>query len=216
MIISHKHRFIFFAVPRTATHTIRQALRAHLGEEDWEQQMLTRVQTIPIPEISAIKHGHVSFQQIERRLSTENWATYFKFSFVRNPLDRYVSICFFLNRQNHEFTGNEVACMKQGLEIPRFRQRILVVPQSGLLTDAEGTIAMDYVGRYELLQTSYDEICRHIGIESVRLTKTNTSNHMSYENYYDEALRDRISRFYRSDFELFGYDANALGNVHNA
>ena len=29
MIISHRHKFIFFAVPKTATHTIREALRHH-------------------------------------------------------------------------------------------------------------------------------------------------------------------------------------------
>ena len=34
MIISHKHRFIFVAVPKTATHAVRKALRPHLGR-DW-------------------------------------------------------------------------------------------------------------------------------------------------------------------------------------
>ena len=31
MIISHAHRFIFFAVPRTGTHALRAALQPHLA-----------------------------------------------------------------------------------------------------------------------------------------------------------------------------------------
>ena len=37
MIISHQHRFIFAAVPKTGTHSVRQALREHMSEEDIEQ-----------------------------------------------------------------------------------------------------------------------------------------------------------------------------------
>ena len=31
MIISHLHRFIFVAIPKTGTHSVRRALRAHLA-----------------------------------------------------------------------------------------------------------------------------------------------------------------------------------------
>jgi hypothetical protein len=48
MIISHKHKFIFFAIPRTGTHAIRFALRPFLGEEDWEQVGLFKNSLIPI------------------------------------------------------------------------------------------------------------------------------------------------------------------------
>ena len=34
MIISHQHRFIFAAVPKTGTHSVRQALREHLSADD--------------------------------------------------------------------------------------------------------------------------------------------------------------------------------------
>ena len=39
MIFSESRRFIFFAVPKTGTHTIREAVRVHLAEGDWEQQL---------------------------------------------------------------------------------------------------------------------------------------------------------------------------------
>ncbi len=37
MIISHRHRYIFFAVPKTGTHSVRTALRPYMDEADQEQ-----------------------------------------------------------------------------------------------------------------------------------------------------------------------------------
>ena len=37
MIISHEHRFVFTAIPKTGTHSVRQALREHMSEADLEQ-----------------------------------------------------------------------------------------------------------------------------------------------------------------------------------
>ena len=210
MIISHKHRFIFFAVPRTATHAVRQALRAHLGEDDWEQQALFGKQIIPVPDIASIGHGHISFQQARAFLSTESVSSYFKFGFVRNPFDRFVSTCFFLNRRNPGFTGNEVEFMRQAIRNTRFRQRVLVSPQYQMLTDDNDTLMMDYVGRYETLQESFDNICSQIGVTPSELSMKNSSRHGQYQCYYDETLKSSVAEFYSKDFELFGYDAETV------
>ena len=212
MIISHKHRFIFFAVPRTATHAVRQALRAYLDDGDWEQQALFGEQRIPVPGIAAVRHGHISFQQVRAHLQAETWSSYFKFGFVRNPFDRFVSTCFFLNRRNPAFARNQAGFMRQALGNTRFRQRVLVRPQYRLLTDDNGTLMMDYVGRYETLQDSFDEICRHIGLAPSKLTRKNASVHRSYECYYDKTLKQAVAEHYRKDFELFGYDAEKIVN----
>ena len=91
MIISHKHRFIFFAQPRTGTHAIRAALQPHLGRDDWQQQALTGTLRLPIPELARVGHGHISLRQVQAHLPSEIWRRYFKFAMVRNPYERYVS-----------------------------------------------------------------------------------------------------------------------------
>ena len=206
MIISHKHRFIFFAVPKTATHAIREALRQHLGPEDWEQQVLFGKQFLPLPEIAKIQHGHITAREIRPHLDVATWDSYLKFGFVRNPFDRYVSTCFFLNRGNPEFAGSAGAFLKRALSVPRFRQRVLVRPQHLQLTDDSGQLALDMVGRYETLQQSYDEICERLGLPSIDLTRKNPSTHAAYTDYYDEELRDIVAEFYSEDLQLFGYD----------
>ena len=75
-------------------------------------------------------------------------ADYLKFAFVRNPYDRFISVCAFLTRQQSLPDAELTAFMKEALTRDRFRARILVRPQSELLVDAEGVIAMDMLGHY--------------------------------------------------------------------
>jgi len=206
LIISHTHKFIFFAVPKTATHAIRQSLRQHLDQDDWEQQTLFGEQYLPIPELAALKHGHISVRQVRPHLSSEDWKSYFKFGFVRNPFDRFVSTCFFLNRENADFEKSAITFMKNALNVERFRQRMLVRPQSQQLIDDGGNVALDFVGRYESLQQSYDEICTRIGVPAMELGRKNPSRHDAYTEYYDDELRDRVAEYYKDDLRVFSYD----------
>jgi hypothetical protein len=91
MIVSHKHRFIFVAVPKTGTHSVRQALREQLGDEDVEQVGLFVDKRFPWEGLAAIRHGHVSLRQVRPCLGEDAFSGYFKFAFVRNPFDRFVS-----------------------------------------------------------------------------------------------------------------------------
>jgi hypothetical protein len=206
MIISHQHKFIFFAVPKTATHTIRDALRQHMGPDDWEQQVLFGEQYLPIPQLARLQHGHISAQEIRPHLEAGIWDSYYKFAIVRNPFDRFVSCCFFLNRADPNFENTAVAFMKERLQRTRFQRRILVQPQYRQLCTADGEVALDYVGRYEDLQKSYDTICERIGISKSELSTNNSSEHSSYTKYYDDELRHQVADFYKEDLRLFSYN----------
>ena len=205
MIISHHHKFIFFAVPKTATHAIRLALREHLNADDWEQQTLFGKQYLPVRELAALGHGHISVRELKPHLPADAWESYFKFAFVRNPFDRFVSTCFFLNRGTPHFEDSVLPFMKEALKRPRFKGRVLVKPQADLLTSSSGEVALDFVGRYESLQESFDEICRRIGIPTSDLSRKNASQHGAYDQYYDQTLQEQVADFYRNDFRLF-YD----------
>ena len=104
--------------------------------------------------------------------------------------------------------------MKQALAVNRFRRRVLVMPQNLLLTDNDGKVVVDAVGRYESLQQSYDEICPRIGIPTTELGRKNPSVHDAYAEYYDEELRELVAEFYKDDLRLFSYefDSRALMN----
>ena len=205
MIISHAKQFIFFAVPKTGTHAVRELLRAHKGPDDWEQQILFGEQWLPIPEIAKIQHGHISAQQISPHLEPIIWENYFKFAIVRNPFDRFISICFFLNRKNPLFIETPLQWMKSAIKAPQFRERVLVKPQYLQLMDAQGDIIMDYVGRYEHLQSSVDEICNRLRVKAVPLEIRNASEHKQYREYYDDELKSSVEMVYQEDLKRFNY-----------
>lgn len=205
MIVSHRHRFIFFAVPKTATHALRQALEPHLGDEDWQQQSLYGKDESPIAALAAVGHGHLSVRDLLSHFSGEAWHGYFKFAFVRDPFDRFVSICSFLFRDDRRFTKAATAMMKGALARPRFRNRVLVRPQIELLAGPDGNPAMDFVGRFESLQDSADEAFRRIGLPRTKLVRRNPSRRGHFVDYYDGELADAVRDFYRADFDSFGY-----------
>ena len=115
MIVSHLHRFIFVAVPKTGTHSVRQALRAHMGPDDMEQARLFIEKQFPIPELARLGHGHLSFQDVRPHLGEEAFASYFKFAFVRNPFDRFISYCSFATSREGTFERDPKRVMRHFL-----------------------------------------------------------------------------------------------------
>ena len=206
MIISHQHRFIFAAVPKTGTHSVRQALREHMSEEDIEQVGLFVNKRFPFEQLAAIRHGHLSLEQVRPYVGDEIFEGYFKFAFVRNPFDRFVSYCAFMTRESDVFQRDPRAVMQHFLFVQPPEQHILFQPQHTVLADGNGKLLTDMVGRVEDMQASYDAIAARIGIPTRQLEQVNGSKRGDYRPYYDEALKAGVAKRYARDIELFGYE----------
>jgi len=206
VIVSHSRRFIFAAVPKTGTHAVRQALREQLGEGDVEQVGLFVDKRFPWEDLAAIRHGHLSLRQVRPYLGEAAFDGYFKFAFVRNPFDRFVSYCAFMLRGGDVFQRQPREVMRHFLFEDPPEQHILFQPQASLLVDDDGeTLLTDGVGRVEDMQGSYDAICAHIGIASRPLDRVNGSSRGDYRPYYDQALIDGVAARYAQDLALFDY-----------
>lgn len=207
MIISHQHRFIFAAVPKTGTHSVRQALREHLSESDLEQVGLFVNKRFPFEDLATIKHGHLSLRQVRPHVGDDAFNGYFKFAFVRNPFDRFVSYCAFMTRENSVFERAPQAVMEHFLFVAPPEQHILFQSQASVLVDDDGTTLLtDSIGRVEEMQASYDAIASRIGIPTRLLEQVNSSRRGAYRQYYTPALKDAVARRYAIDFQLFGYE----------
>ena len=206
MIISTKHKFIFAAVPKTGTHSVRRALREHMGPEDIEQVRLFEEKKFPWPELARLEHGHITLAQVRPFVGEESFQSAFKFAFVRNPFDRFVSYCAFMTREIGAFDRDPKGVMRHMLFRAPPMQHILFQPQFWFVADQNGELLSDAIGRVEEMQQSYDAICERIGVPSKQLEKANSSRHGDYRQYYDQQLIDGVARLYGKDLSLFGYD----------
>ena len=205
MIISNTHHFIFTAIPKTGTHSVRRALREHLAANDMEQVALFVDRRLPFEDLAKLQHGHLTLRQIRPHLGDHAFASFFKFAFVRNPYDRFVSYCAFMTRDGGEFAMNPLAAMKHILFRLKPEHHILFRPQHEFITDDNGALLTDYIGRVEDMQAGYDGVCRRLGLPSRGLERVNHSRRGDFRQYYDEELREGVRDFYRYDFELLGY-----------
>ncbi|MDZ4776518.1 MAG: sulfotransferase family 2 domain-containing protein [Alphaproteobacteria bacterium] len=205
MIISHRHKYIFTAIPKTGTHSVRRVLREHMGDADREQVGLFVQKRLPYAALAELGHGHISLTQVRPFVGEEKFATYLKFAFVRNPFDRFVSYCAFMTRDDGDFLRNPQEVMRFFLFKERPLDHLLFVPQHTFVCDPDGRLLADVVGRVENMQQSFDGICSRIGVPPAVLDKVNSSEHGTFREYYDRELIEGVSDFYRRDLELFGY-----------
>lgn len=205
MIISHRHRFIFVAVPKTGTQSIRAALRPHLGPEDWEQEDWDGSRRFPLPDMAALGHGHLGVDDVRPKLAPGLWEAYFTFAFVRNPWTRFVSCAFFRNRHRPLFRSRPRGVMKLLLESGAVRDDILFKPQHGFVESAAGDARVAFVGRYERLQEGFDTVCDRVGLPRSVLPHLNDTEHAPPGDYYDDELQESVGRYYERDIRTFGY-----------
>ena len=208
MIISAAHKFIFVAIPKTGTHSVRQALREHMGPGDLEQVGLFVQKKFPIPELARLQHGHLSLQQIRPYMRPEEWESFFKFAFVRNPFDRFVSYCAFMTRAEGDFERDPKRVMRHFIANPPWAH-LLFQPQHSFVTDEDGQLLTEQLGRVEEMQSSYDQIAGRIGIPTAPLERVNSSKRRDYREYYEPELIAGVAGLYARDLELFGYEFDA-------
>ena len=191
VIISKKHNFIYIAVPKTGTHTIHNAFLKLDDEaifvEGKNKDRKDRVNQ------SLYKHIKGSSLKVE----IENYDTYFKFGFVRNPWDVVVS---WVHYGGHS--------MDEGWATPTNLKKF---PKYYWDSQCEWLFAgdrclVDFIGRFENLQEDFNIVCDKIGIPRQELPCRNPTKHKHYTEYYDDETRQIVAEKYAKDIEYFGYE----------
>lgn len=202
-LIGHKPQFIFIHIFKCAGHSIRWALRElHTGE----------------------LHGvHVEAKDVQQHfIKTGKPAFYekaFKFTFVRNPYDWMVSTYYYIRKSKIHFMHEEAMSMTyeqwlgwyldvfHGSERPYGSNKYLTLKE--FISDSEGNVIVDYVGKTETIQGSFNDICDAIGIPKVALTKRNVgignNRQADYRQYYNDNSKAMIQKAFGEDLDYFEY-----------
>ena len=206
MIFSSSRKFVFFAVPKTGTHAVREQLRPLLTGHDWEQQLLTGRMLSPINRLAEIGHGHISYAQLSSVVGEDTVQDMYCFAFVRHPIDRFMSACAFLARTDPSYNDNPIDWSQRAFSRSQFRSRVLIRPQTEMLTDASGALAMSYIGRYESLQADLNAVLGHLGAPNAQLSQRNITQNQKPRLTGSPQFIEELKEFYEADFRLLGYD----------
>ena len=153
---------------------------------------------------------HEGVESFVARVSEDVFRSFYSFSVVRHPLERFLSHYFYLKTKPHKFPemagASSIECYIQLIEsgdesVIRKPERVL--PQNCYLKLGSVPIAVNQVLRFEELNSEFPRLCARLGLPKLELGVHNKSERQSIKEF------DRVKRFvenyYRADFELFGY-----------
>jgi len=153
-----------------------------------------------------------------KKLYKDYWDEYFKFSFVRNPWSRMVSMSKFpfygcvvennllgIDSYINKFSPVEIdprsASEKDRSSIPVIQDAVYL----NILNEE-----LDFIGRFENLQEDLDTVYEKIGHPGKKLPHHTKSKPCirknSYTLYYGPKTREVVGNLYKKDIEHFGYE----------
>jgi hypothetical protein len=183
MPIYDKHKCIFFHIPKSAGSSIYKALDGK------------------------------GYSTHKKHLISKENENYFKFTFVRNPFDRFVSTYFYFKKYGRDGRGD----VKMGDVVNRFNFFKDFVINFDKIPETEWCYPhwkqqmhwihkdIDFVGRFENLQQDFNTICDKIGIPRQQLPHKLKSKHKHYTEYYDDETKQIVAEKYAKDIDYFGY-----------
>lgn len=73
------------------------------------------------------------------------------------------------------------------------------------ITDADGRVLVDFIGRFEVLQEDFWAVCERLGVRA-RLPHVKSTNKRDYRSYYNDEAIETIARCFVRDIDRFGYE----------
>ena len=126
---------------------------------------------------------------------------YFSFAFVRNPYEVVVSAWdsekikdFDIYVEQQIFTGLQICARRS---------------QYDHLSDEEGNLLVNFIGRYENFSEDFYKIIEAIEVPLMLIPKRNIRKErktQDYRKYYTPLSREIVEKKYKKDLEFFGYE----------
>jgi len=203
-MISHKHKFIFIHIPKTAGNSIQNYLQNYSEDKIVINKKQVRHNTeskfyldrfevrSSDKKFKTFKHTTLNSYYVNWRKKYGSIEDFFKFGVIRNPWDRAISFYFWKRYKSFDkkiFINNliQMSCVDY-VYVKKYNNH-----------------KHDYVIRFENLQEDFDTACDKIGIPKTQLPHTNKSLHKHYTEYYDDETREIVAEKYARDIEYFGY-----------
>lgn len=139
-------------------------------------------------------------------VTSAQYREYFKFTIVRNPWARVHSAWKNIIRDSNHYRrlglGPDTTLQEF---VSKTRGIGMLKTQTSWLLDFKGQLAVDYVGRFEELETAFAHICDQLGIEGQRLPHAIRGVSDDYRAAFNDATREMVTDFFSSEIDRFDY-----------
>ena len=186
-MIDHNRKLLFMHITRTGGTSVETAF---MGQDWWEVDPSSK---------------HISASQARRLYGEDCWSTYHKFSVVRNPWDRLVSMWAtgWWYGTRTPFRGVKPSSFSdfiRGLQ-PHPHEQYGALRYHEILDER-----IDQVLRFEDLQVQVSAMCRARGIAEVTLPHMERRDRLPYRAFYDEESEHLVREVFAKDIATYGYE----------
>jgi hypothetical protein len=216
MIISHKHKFIFIHLGRTAGRSLTVALAPHCGEED----IITPAGKVPGRNNRGFTR-HFTALEIRNAIGRERFEEYFKFTIERNPWEKIVSRYWAyagdpeksLYKRIPEWVLGRPLTFKEWFELRILQARFLTFghyrfPRHWPDYTENDRLLVDFIGRYENLTAHLAVLSDRLGFPITLTARRGTALHkqrIPYTELFDDRMRQIVEAYFAKDLAFLGY-----------
>ena len=147
-------------------------------------------------------HKHSTASEVREIVGKDVWSSYFKFAYVRDPVDRAASTFHYLQKWR-KWNGSEI--MDQFANEDEFvLSRLFKTKGPAGMFRPQVTwldTELDYIGRFEHLTDDFSVIMKHLGLPMPKMERVNTSNRQGKPQFSDAAI-SIIRKRYADDYAL--------------
>jgi len=210
---------IFIAIPKTGTTTVRKQLRQE-GKPLIKNPHLNILQVRDLIYAYLLKEylgTNQTYPNTERQSDSDLreeakkiFENYFKFSAVRNPWARTVSLYFRREgiSSNHKMSFEDF-CKNHIYASDTCRQPTLHNNQYDWISSDEGDLLVDYVYKVEEFERAIHEIKEmtngRLVLKNQKQNKNPTSKSSDYRNMYNGETKNLIAKRFEKDIDYFKY-----------
>lgn len=205
LLIDHNKKFIFIHIPKTGGTSIARAL-------------------------NIVPKGHITTNQVKKIIHNDIYESYFKFCFVRNPIDRFISLYKYarmLESYHHSnsksMNGTRMKSRHEDYELLKnsnindcvnhlINNRLkhdwrynLWQPQINWIKNDKEGLDVDFIGKYENIEDDFNIILHRLNLPKINLPQLNLSKKENIKHDLNKDMKKELLNFYRVDYEKFNY-----------
>ncbi len=219
MLISHRKKFIFIHIPKTAGTSVNKVFvpYARLVDQCYYRFWLTQKLIFVPARIFKIKklaervtgfHKHAYAINVQRKMNPQKYDSYFKFTIVRNPYDWLISLYYYIldHPEHYLHTRIKAENFENFIAIQINENKLNT--QSDYLTNEKEQLIVDHIAKFENIEQELTHLTNKLGIkyESVPFLNKTRSRLGKQEELYSNKTYSQVNKHFKKDFEEFGYE----------